>query len=104
MSRRSVRVHIKHAVDLAEPRFGVSGRPSQGQGDLFRMAQPGGQSVRGVLGDNAPAADDDDALADCGGFGENVSAQNHGMRSCQAFDQFPDLDDLFGVEADGRFV
>ncbi len=57
-----------------------------------------------VLGDNAPTADDDDALADRGGFRENVSAQDHGMRSCQAFDEFPDLDDLFGVEADGRLV
>jgi len=104
MPGRSVPVHIKHAVDLAEPRFDVPGRPSQGQGDFFRMAQPGGQSVRGVLGDNAPATDDDDPLADRGGFRENVSAQDYGMRSCQAFDQFPDLDDLLGVESDGRLI
>jgi hypothetical protein len=53
---------------------------------------------------DAPAADDHDALTHSGGFGKNVGAQDDGMGPSQVLDQFPDLDNLFRIESDSRFI
>ena len=104
MSRRPVRVHIKHAVDLAEPRFGVSGGRVRVR-EIFsewrsRVDNRSGVSSATMRPPLMMTTRWQTAVAS----GKNVGAQNDGMGSCQALDQFPDLDDLFGVESDGRFV
>src|SRR6187551_3803860 len=104
MPGRSIGMHMKDSVDLAEPGFGVAGWSSQREGDLFGMPKPCRQSVWRILGDDASPADDDHSLAYRGSLGEYVRAQDDRMRSCQTLNQFPDLDDLLGVESDGRLV
>jgi hypothetical protein len=68
------------------------------------VAKTGRQLIRGILGDNPAAADDDNPLADRRGFRKNMRAQDHGMGTSETLDQLPNLDDLFGIEPDGWFV
>ena len=56
-------------------------------------------------GEHDPAAtDDDDALTDGGGLWKNMRTQDHRMRAGKTLDEFSNLNDLFGIEPDGRFV
>src|SRR5690242_7153153 len=95
---------MENAIELAEPGFGVRGRTGQGQCDFFRVAKPSRQPIRSVFRDNTAATDDDDPLAYRGRLGQDVGAKDHRMGARQALDQFSDLDDLFGIEADRWFV
>lgn len=48
--------------------------------------------------------DDDHTIADFLHLGQNVRRQDHGVLFAQLFHQGTDLDDLFRVETNGRFV
>ena len=58
----------------------------------------------GVGGDKLALADDDDLLADCLHFGEDVGAQDDGVFAGEALDQLARFDDLLRVESGGRLV
>ena len=68
------------------------------------MSKPGRQLIRCILSDDPSSIDDDDTLANCGGFGKDVCAQNDRVRAGQALNQLSDFNDLFGIETDGWFV
>ena len=71
---------------------------------FFGLAQARGELFGCVFGHDTPTADDHDALAHGGGFGKNVGAQDDGMGSSQVLDQLSNLDNLFRIEPNGRFI
>src|SRR5690606_4046015 len=57
-----------------------------------------------VLGDEAAAVDDDDALGDLAHLGEDVAREEQRPLAAEALDEIADLGDLPRVEPRGRLV
>jgi hypothetical protein len=59
---------------------------------------------QGIVGHDCALVDNQHPVADHGYLWQDVCAQYDRMVPGQGLDEFPDRDDLFGVEADGGFV
>jgi len=96
--------HREHAGEGQETFLHVGRGTYQREAHLLGSAETGRQLFLGVLGHDPAVVDDDHALGDRRGFGQDVGAQDDGTRARQVADQLPDFDDLFRVEPDRRLV
>ena len=62
------------------------------------------QIFRRIVGDQFAVAENEDLAAYCAHFREDMAGQEHRVRLSERTDQFADLDDLLGVQTDGRLV
>jgi hypothetical protein len=101
---RRQRLHAQHRGEGAERLRHVTRRPGHVQLDARGGEDLLHQLRLRALRDDAPAIDDDDAVADHGHLGQDMRRQDHRVLAGERADQGPDLGDLPGVEADGGLV
>ena len=98
------RLDGEHAGHGPERAGHLRRRPVHLEHDAPPPAQATGELAGAALGDQPPARDDDDPLAQRRHLGKDVAREEDGALAAQAGEQLPHLHHLRGVEADGRLV
>src|SRR5262249_14816637 len=98
-----------HPCDLCKARFhagAVQTSVAAGHFDEYRFSPTGArlQIANRVSGYQLALIDDDDLFTSLFNFGQNVSAQDNGMVTCQAFYQIASFIDLLRVKPGRGFI
>jgi hypothetical protein len=97
-------LHLNHVLYVAQDGVRVHGRVPDPHVDVLRALQPGDQVLRPSFGRDLAIVDDQHPAAGLADLGQDVRAQDDRMLGAQLSDQLAHLDDLLGVQADGRLV